>query len=132
MNKVIKRILIVVGALVAVMVMFVSFMLIKTNMALKDQVNEDIDMSKVADGRYEASSDGGLVQVTVAVSVQDHKITNIEILKHRNGKGEPAESITDDMIAKNTYDVDTVSGATVSSKTIKNAVNKALQKGLEK
>ena len=35
----------------------------------------------------------------------------------------------DEMVKNNTYDVDCVSGATASGKTIRNAVNKALQKG---
>ena len=39
--------------------------------------------------------------------------------------------IIDEMVDKNTYDVDAVSGATVSSEIIMNAVNNALQKGLK-
>ena len=57
---------------------------------------------------------------------------NINLLKHQCGTGKPAEVIIDDMVKKNTDDVDSVSGATASSKTIRNAVNKALQCGLEK
>ena len=104
----------------------------KVEEAMKNQVNVDIDMSKVEDGTYEGNSDGGMVKVEVKVEVKDHKITSIELVKHQNGKGKPAESMIDDMVKENTYDVDCVSGATTSSKTIKNAVNNALQKGLTK
>lgn len=45
--------------------------------------------------------------------------------------GSDANSIVDDIVEKNTYDVDTISGATVSSMIIINAVNNALQKGVE-
>ena len=101
------------------------------NNALKKQVNVEIDMNKVKDGTYIADSDGGMVKVQVRVQVKDHKIEQIELLKHENGKGKPAEVIIDDMIQQNTDNVDGVSGATTSSKTIRNAVNKALQQGLE-
>ena len=45
--------------------------------------------------------------------------------------GQSANVIVDEMVDKNTYDVDAVSGATVSSEIIMNAVNNALQKGLK-
>ncbi len=70
------------------------------------------------------------MKVTVLVTVKNHKISEIEILRHENGMGKPAESIVGTMIEKNTYDVDIVSGATISSKVIKNAVFNALQQGL--
>lgn len=130
MNKVVKRILIGIVLFIMLIAAVAVAMIVKTNKAVENQANVDIDMNEVADGVYEGSSDGGLVQVTVSVTVENHKITDIQILKHQNGKGTPAEVITDDMVAENTYDVDIVSGATISSKTIKNAVNVALQKGL--
>lgn len=94
------------------------------------QVNVVIDMDKVSDGTYEGESDAGIIKVKVRVEVKEHKITNVEILEHDDGMGGPAEAMVDDMVAENTDDVDLVSGATMSSKTIRNAVNIALQKGL--
>ena len=92
--------------------------------------NVEINMSDVADGVYRGYSDGGLVQVEVSVTVKEYRIINIELLKHENGMGTPAETIIEDMLIKNTDNVDAVSGATISSETIRNAVNKALQQGL--
>ena len=63
--------------------------------------------------------------------MENHKITKIDLLKHQNGKGKPAEATLDEMIKANTDDVDAVSGATYSSKTIRNAVNKALKEGMK-
>lgn len=48
------------------------------------------DLSQLADGRYVGSCDNGLVKVTVAVAVQGHAITGVEILKHDNGRGSAA------------------------------------------
>ena len=87
---------------------------------------ETVDMSKVKDGTYTGEAGGGMVYVKVSVTVSDHTIKRIDILEHRNGRGQKAEAITADMIAKNTYDVDVVSGATGSSNTIRCAVSHAL------
>lgn len=135
MKKIVKKMVLTVAA---VMVCFIVLgivmfgaMTVKTNEALKSQVNVDIDMEKVKDGIYIGSSDGGLVQVEVEVEVADHKIISINLLKHECGMGQPAESMLEVMVQNNTDNVDAVSGATASSATIRNAVNKALQSGLE-
>jgi len=69
------------------------------------------------------------VKLKVDVTVKDHSITGIEILEHENGMGSKAEAITQTMLACNSYQVDAVSGATLSSETIKSAVSKALASG---
>lgn len=92
-------------------------------------VFEDIDMLKVEDGTYIGTAQAGFVNVEAEVTVENHQITNIVILKHENGFGSKAEKITEEMIKNNTYDVDVVSGATASSETIKNAVCNALLQG---
>ena len=92
-------------------------------------VFENVNMSAVEDGTYEGEVSTALVSAKVRVTVRDKRIENIEILKHDNGLGSKAESIVDEMIKRNTYDVDVVSGATYSSKVIENAVNQALVKG---
>lgn len=137
-NKGEKKVKIGLIVVVSVIVLFVAFMAIKietkmqkTREALDSQVNVEIDMKQVEDGTYKASSGGGMVQVELEVEVKDHKIVNINLLKHECGKGKPAESTIDEMVKNNTDDVDIVSGATASSKFIRNAVNKALQCGLK-
>lgn len=102
--------------------------LVKEAMELEDVA---IDLSKVEDGTYEGHSELGPVIVDVKVTVKKGKIKEIEIVNHQNGLGQSANVIVDEMVDKNTYDVDAVSGATVSSEIIMNAVNNALQKGLK-
>ena len=131
-KKVVKGI--VCSVIILGILFFVMFqgMMKKSEEALNNQVNVAIDMNQVKDGTYKASSDGGMVKVEVEVTVKDHQITNINLLKHENGKGKTAEAMLDEMVEQNTDDVDCVTGATGSSKTIRNAVNKALQQGLER
>lgn len=90
-----------------------------------------IDVSQVADGIYEGHSELGPVIVDVRVVVENGSLTAVELVQHQNGLGQAADRIVEDMVAKDTYDVDAVSGATVSSAVIINAVNDALQKGIQ-
>ncbi len=51
----------------------------------------------------------------------------ITILQHDNGLGSTAESIVNDVVKEQSLDIDTVSGATVSSKCILKAVENAIE-----
>ena len=135
MKKVRKVILILVGVIAALFLIIAIAMGAKMReiqKSIESVETVSIDMSKVKDGSYTADTDLGLVKVKVEVMVEAHQIKTIEILEHQNGKGKPAEAIIDEMIEKNTDEVDAISGATCSSVAIRSAVNKALQEGLEK
>jgi len=92
---------------------------------------ENIDLQKVRDGDYSGEYDAILVKVEVLVKVRDHLITEIELVRHNNGRGKPAEAVIDTVVARQSIAVDAVSGATSSSKVILEAIQLALQKGLE-
>ena len=128
MKKVIK---IVTVLLSIVLIGVIGFKVWSTKIVKEAKELEDvsIDVSKLEDGTYEGHSELGPVIVDVKVTVEKGKITEIEIVNHQNGLGQSANVIVDEMVDKNTYDVDAVSGATVSSEIIMNAVNNALQKG---
>lgn len=95
--------------------------------ALSSIVYEDVAMSQTSDGTFNGETDAGMVYAKVAVTIENHAIKTIDIIEHKNGKGSKAETITDTIIAENNYAVDAVSGATLSSQTIKSAVSKALK-----
>lgn len=84
------------------------------------------DLSQIADGTYTGSYDNGMVKVQVVVDVQGNAITDVRITEHDNGLGTPAEAITDVIVRQQSVEVDVVSGATLSSKTILKAVENAL------
>jgi len=92
---------------------------------------ENIDLQKVKDGDYTGEFDAILVKVEVLVKVRDHRITEIELVRHENGRGKPAEVITGHVMEKQSLQVDTISGATASSKVILEAIELALKQGLE-
>lgn len=94
---------------------------------LEAMVYETIHMDRIQDGIYIGETDAGLVYVKVEVVIKDRKIEDIQILAHRNGMGEKAESIILKMLEENSYDVEAVSGATMSSEALKSAVGKGLK-----
>ncbi len=86
---------------------------------------EDIKLNSVNDGTYRGEAEIGPVKVILNVTVKNHIITNIEILRHRTMLGKKAESITEDIIKSQSLLVDVVSGATGSSICIIKAVDNA-------
>jgi uncharacterized protein with FMN-binding domain len=127
-----KKVVIVI--IVIVIIAFAAFlwMVNSAKKSLEAMVYEDIDMNLIQDGTYSGETDAGLVYAKVEVAVKNHSIDNIDIIEHRNGLGSKAESITKTMVEENSYNVDAVSGATLSSETIKSAVSKALKEGYSK
>lgn len=127
MKKGVKVLLIILGIIAVIVVGAYLMMKNTADKALASIVFEDVDMSQTADGTYYGETNAGMVFVKVAVTVENHAIKSIDIIEHKNGKGAKAEAITDTIIAANNYDVDVVSGATLSSKAVKSAVSKALR-----
>lgn len=111
---------------VVVMIVMLFLFVMKNMKSYNDMDYTKLDLKKVEDGTYTGFEDGGMVKVKVNVTVANHIITNIDILEHDNGRGEPAENIIDDIVKQNSVDVDGVSGATLSSNVIKTAVYNAL------
>ncbi|MCR4788669.1 MAG: FMN-binding protein [Lachnospiraceae bacterium] len=127
MKKQIKTRLIIVIIFASIVISAFAMACIRMSAQVKAFDRSEIDLSQVADGVYNGHSETDLVKVEVTVIVSDGRIRNVEILKHECGKGHPAEAIVKDMIKKNDVEVDAVSGATVSSEVIKDAVRNALR-----
>jgi uncharacterized protein with FMN-binding domain len=90
-----------------------------------------LQLDTIPDGTYIGDADSGVVRATVRVTMKDHQIQHIEILRHDNGKGKAAESIINSVIDAQNLQVDTVSGATGSSKIILKAIENALEDSVE-
>jgi uncharacterized protein with FMN-binding domain len=88
-----------------------------------------IPSSDIRDGVFEGTATIGPVKVLAKVTIENKRITIIELLEHRTWKGKAAENaIPKRIIDQQSTKVDAVSGATVSSRAIMNAVEKAVQK----
>ena len=88
-----------------------------------------VDATGVADGVYVGEYAISPVVVSVGVTVQEEEITNIVILEHQAGLGGKAETIVNEILENQSLEVDAVSGATVSSTTIRKAIENAFRQG---
>lgn len=91
----------------------------------------DVNLSSLADGGYLGECDADFVAARVRVTIQGGRITAIEVLEHRNGRGTAAEILPARIVAAQSPDVDAVAGATNSSRVICKAVENALCSGAE-
>lgn len=88
----------------------------------------DVDLDAAEDGVYIGSYSAYPVSAQVRVTIKNHTIKEIELLKHDNGQGQGAEIIPEKVIEAQSLKVDSVSGATYSSKVILKAIQDALLK----
>lgn len=83
----------------------------------------------LADGTYEGSANGFSGKIKVSVVIKNQTIWSINILSNSDDEAffnRAKEGVTASILAKQSTDVDTVSGATYSSRGIINAVKDAL------
>ena len=90
---------------------------------------ETLDVTSIPDGDYSGECDVGYIYAKVDVSVSDGIIENIELIEHRNERGAAGEGVIDEILAKQSVEVDAISGATNSSRVIMKAVENALSGG---
>lgn len=95
--------------------------------SVADITVHNIDVKGIADGTYTGDCNVGYIYAKVQVKVENGSITSVELLEHRTERGQNAESIVDNVVKEQKIDVDTVSGATNSSKVILKAVENALK-----
>lgn len=98
--------------------------------AVRDLTVEEVPLTDVADGTYQGECDVDFIRARVAVTVKGGQITNISLLEHKNGRGQLAEVVLDNILQAQRLDVDAVSGATNSSTVLKKAVENALRQGV--
>lgn len=92
---------------------------------------ESKEPSVFNNGTFEGSGNGYGGKIRVKVTISDDEITDIDVTDHK-GEGDAyysqASVLIDQIIAEQSTDLDTVSGATFSSNGILEAVDDALEK----
>lgn len=127
-----KVLIIAICILIVVCIGFGIKYLISVN-TYKEEVKKisikGVDLEKVRNGQYMGSCDVGYIKAVVKVQVKDHKIMSIKLIEHKNERGKKAEVILGKVIKAQSVKVDTITGATNSSKVILRAIESALQTG---
>ncbi|MCY6957230.1 FMN-binding protein [Clostridium brassicae] len=124
-----KRVIKILGIvfLTLCIVMSIAFFYIKSIKVPEIPV-VNVDLKNVSDGSYTGEYFANPVKAVVKVQVKNNKIVNIIIMEHKNGMGKNAEKIIDKIISKQSLDVDSISGSTLSSNVIRKAVEVAINK----
>lgn len=100
-----------------------------------DGKNEDVNTgNELKDGEYEGTARGYISYITVRVTIKDGKIADIKVIQEDETPEyfNEAVKVLNSIISANSTDVDSISGATVSSDALKEAVEDALQKAGKK
>ncbi|MBU5483990.1 FMN-binding protein [Clostridium sp. MSJ-11] len=128
-NKVIRRILTVMIIVVLGMFITIYISIQGLNKKIGSVEINNIDLYKVRDGEYSGDySFKEIIASKVKVTVDNNKITNIDLIEHKYGLGKKAETIISRVIDSQSLNVDVVSGATASSKVILKSIENALTK----
>lgn len=122
-----KTLLIVLGVLVLIAVPLSALMFYGMS-EIRQLVIREVDLQKVADGTYNGSYHKGRWTYDVEVRVEDHRIKSVKNTNTRMNQAlhdwnEQAEAA---ILAKQSLDIDVVSGATLNSKAFQKAVEVAL------
>ncbi|MFW5695953.1 MAG: FMN-binding protein [Alkalispirochaeta sp.] len=83
-------------------------------------------LSEIPPGTYRGSYEAGMVSAEVEAVVAAGTITTLTLLHHDNWRGGDAEQLIDQIVQEQSLELDVVSGATISSKTILKATEVAL------
>ncbi|MEW9095916.1 MAG: FMN-binding protein [Clostridiaceae bacterium] len=128
-NKVIRRIL--TAMLIVVFGMFTAIYISiqGLNKKIREVEINNVDLYKVRDGEYSGEYNlKEIIGAKVKVTVNNNKITDIDLIEHKYGLGKKAEAVTNRVIEEESLNVDVVSGATASSKVILKSIENALTK----
>jgi uncharacterized protein with FMN-binding domain len=89
----------------------------------------NVNTSTLSDGVYNGKYNGGRWSNELLVTVEDHKITDIKVIKDvLFPKPEVTQELINKVLETQSIDVDVVSGATVTSKAYQKAIENAMVK----
>lgn len=86
-----------------------------------------VDINTVADGEYIGVCQNKILIAVVKVSVENHEITDIEILEHKASYMKQAEAIAGEVCGGQSLEVDAISGATLTSDIVLKAIENAFK-----
>ncbi len=126
-KKIFKGFIIFLLVLAVFTVGLFSFILLGRGKTLNLDIG-NVELDKISDGVYTGNYDGFRWSNSVKVTVKDHKITEIQVVKPQAfAKKENYDSLSSELIRNQSLEVDIVSGATADSKAFLKAVENALK-----
>lgn len=89
----------------------------------------NVELSEVEDGEYYGKTYTSFLHLQLKIFVQNHTITNIEVIESEGIDSETAKPILQDMIAQNKVVVKAIKGAELGSLVYISCVDGALYNG---
>lgn len=124
-----RKVLLTLLAIVTITIIGLSLFVQKMEAELQllaQEVISDVDLSTANDGIFSAGHRVLPIDVEVQVTVKNHRITDVFLVKHFNGQGSAAEVLPSQILKEQSLQVDAIAGATYSSKVIVKAIQTAL------
>jgi uncharacterized protein with FMN-binding domain len=122
-----KIVLIVIGAIVVFALGLAGWAYIDV-VKYRELVIKDVDLRNIPDGVYEGTFKGGRFSNSLEVTVKDHRIVDIKRIGSRASVEDLYQKIYAKVIESQSLQIDTVSGATVTTRTTLKAIENALLK----
>jgi uncharacterized protein with FMN-binding domain len=125
-KKWVKALLGVVGVLIVILVVMFSYLTNGLKAGMQVTVGE-LDFSQLADGVYLGEYKAGRWTNQVQVTVEQQQVTDIQIVKDVSfARPDLTEQLIDDILAKQSLQVDAITGATVTINAYLKAIENAL------
>ncbi|QPM68544.1 FMN-binding protein [Atribacter laminatus] len=127
-----KKWLLIIGIIIGVFIIGMFYYAMAGMQEIKEMVITDIDLSEVKDGVFSGEFRGNRWSNTLEVTVEDHKITDIKVIKDF-GISIPgfSQKFIESLKEKQSLNIDAISQATINTKAYLKSIENALKKGME-
>lgn len=107
--------------------LFIGFVIVAFVLRPQKLEIRTVDLDTASDGEYVGVCQNKILFAVVKVKIQDHKITDVEVIEHKASYMEQARQIAERVCDEQSLNVDAISGATLTSDTVKKAIENALE-----
>ncbi len=109
-----------------------SYFTLRTAMEIYKKTTIDkVDIRQVKDGTYVGYYDMLLVNALVRATVKDGVLTKLDLLEHGYDKKHEGSAVIQQILKKQSLEVDGITGSTQSCRSILKATERALKTGLD-
>jgi len=120
--------LLIVGIVLAALVGIMAIAAFPGMASVRKMTINPVDLSGIADGSYPGSFKAGRFSYSVEVTVKDHKIEAVKSTGAKQAQDAVVQKIFDRIREAQSVRVDTVSGASLTTKAVSKAVENALSR----
>lgn len=107
--------------------LFIGFVIVAFVLRPQKLEISTVDLDTASDGEYVGVCQNKILFAVVKVKIQDHKITDVEVIEHKASYMEQARQIAERVCDEQSLNVDAISGATLTSNTVQKAIENALE-----